>query len=79
MRVKKYNFIYEHDNEADEISKLLNDQPDLIEYEEEGYLDLDSVVAATSQFDMTQVYLLGGHNLVIDTPLIKFMEDWTSN
>lgn len=76
MRLKKYNFIYEHENEADEISKLLNDQPDLIEYEEEGYLDLDAVVAASSQFDMTQVYLMGGHSITISIPLTEFMVDW---
>jgi len=78
MRLKKYNFIFEYDNEADEITKLLNDQPDLIEYEEVGYLDLDSVVAASSQFEMTQVYLLGGHTITIDIPLTEFMSDWVT-
>lgn len=78
MRLKKYNFIYECENEADEISRLINDQPDLIEIEEEGYLDLDSVVAATSQFQSTQIYLLGGHNLTIDVSLEQFMRDWAT-
>ncbi len=76
MRLKKYNFIYEHENDADEISKLLEDQPDLIEFEEEGFLDLDSVVAATSHFEMTQVYLLGGHSLTLDISINEFVVDW---
>ncbi len=79
MRLKKYNFIYESENEADEISKLLEDQPDLIEFEEEGYLDLDSVVAASTHYESTQVYLLGGHTIIVGIPLEEFMVDWVTD
>lgn len=77
MRLKKYNFIYEYDNEEDEISKLLNNSPDLVEYEEEGYLDMDCVVAVSRHHDLVQVYLLGGHNVILGTSLEEFLTDWT--
>ena len=79
MRLKKYNFIYETENEADEIAKLLEDQPDLIEFEEEGYLDLDSVVAASTHYESTQVYLLGGHSIIVGVSLEEFMVDWVTD
>jgi hypothetical protein len=79
MRIKKYIFIYEYDNEADELSKLIKNQPDAIEYEEEGYIDLDSVVGVSNNFELLQVYLKGGHTVTLDEDLNTFLSDWVSD
>ena len=54
MNLIKVPFIYEFTPDA--MDKLLNDAPDLVEFERDGYLDLDSVIAAVEYDEMTEVY-----------------------
>jgi len=78
MRLKKFMFIYEIENEADEIEKLINSEPDAIEYSEEGYLDLDSVVGVSRTNDDINVYTNGGHIIMLECTLEEFMKSWVS-
>ena len=76
MRLKKFMFIYEIENEADELDRLINVEPDAIEYSEEGYIDLDSVVGASRANDDVNVYTLGGHIILLECTLEEFMQAW---
>ena len=73
MNLIKVPFIYELI--PDPMDKLLNDAPDLVEYERDGYLDLDSVIAAVELDDYTEVYTT--HQvLLLNLPLTDFMTRW---
>lgn len=73
MNLIKVPFIYEL--VPDPMDKLLNDAPDLVEYERDGYLDLDSVIAAVELDDLTEVYTT--HQVfLLNLPLTEFMTKW---
>jgi hypothetical protein len=73
MNLIKVPFIYELI--PDPMDKLLNDAPDLVEYERDGYLDLDSVIAAVEMDEYTEVYT--AHQVfLLNLPLTDFMTKW---
>jgi hypothetical protein len=49
-----------------------------VEIEEEGVLDLDHVVGASAFYELTQVYVRGGHVFYIDLPFNEFKTLWMS-
>lgn len=73
MNLIKVPFIYEL--VPDSMDKLLNDAPDLVEYERDGYLDLDSVIAAVEYEEMTEVYT-SSQVFLLNLPLTDFMTRW---
>jgi len=73
MNLIKVPFIYELI--PDPMDKLLNDAPDLVEYERDGYLDLDSVIAAVEMDEYTEVYTTH-QNFLLNLPLTDFMTRW---
>ena len=77
MRVK-VNFVFQEEN-IDPIYKKLGLEMDADSFEivEEGWLDLNHVIAASEFYELTQVYCTGGHTFLIDLPLIEFEALWT--
>jgi hypothetical protein len=77
MRVK-VNFVFQED-QVDPIYKKLGIEMDADAFEivEEGWLDLNHVIAASEFYELTQVYCTGGHTFLIDLPLIEFEALWT--
>jgi hypothetical protein len=77
MRVK-VNFVFQED-QVDPIYKKLGIEMDADSFEivEEGWLDLNHVIAASEFYELTQVYCTGGHTFLIDLPLIEFEALWT--
>jgi hypothetical protein len=77
MRVK-VNFVFQED-QVDPIYKKfgLEMDADAFEIVEEGWLDLDHVIAASEFYELTQVYCTGGHTFLIDLPLNEFEALWT--
>jgi hypothetical protein len=73
MNLIKVPFIYEFSPDA--MDKLLNDAPDLVEFERHGYLDLDSVIAAVEYDEMTEVYT-AQQVFLLNLPLTEFMTRW---
>ena len=73
MNLIKVPFIYELI--PDPMDKLLNDAPDLVEFERDGYLDLDSVIAAVEYEEMTEVYT-SGQVFLLNLPITEFMTRW---
>jgi hypothetical protein len=49
-----------------------------IEIEEAGVLDLNHVIGASEFYELTQVYMLGGHVFYIDLPFTEFKTLWMS-
>jgi hypothetical protein len=77
MRVK-VNFVFQEEN-IDPIYKKLGLEMDADAFEivEEGWLNLNHVIAASEFYELTQVYCTGGHTFLIDLPLIEFEALWT--
>jgi hypothetical protein len=77
MRVK-VNFVFQEEN-IDPIYKKLGLEMDADSFEivEEGWLNLNHVIAASEFYELTQVYCTGGHTFLIDLPLIEFEALWT--
>lgn len=50
---------------------------DAVEIVEEGWLDLNHVIAASEFYEMTHVYCTGNHTFLIDLPLNEFEALWT--
>jgi hypothetical protein len=77
MRVK-VNFVFQED-QVDPIYKKLGLEMDADAFEivEEGWLDLNHVIAASEFYELTQVYCTGGHTFLIDLPLLEFEALWT--
>jgi hypothetical protein len=50
---------------------------DSFEIVEEGWLNLNHVIAASEFYELTQVYCTGGHTFLIDLPLNEFEALWT--
>lgn len=77
MRVK-VNFVFQEDNIDPIYEKLgLDMGADAVEIVEEGWLDLNHVIAATEFYEMTHVYCIGNHTFLIDLPLNEFEALWT--
>ena len=49
-----------------------------VEIEEAGVLDLNQVVGASEFYELTQVYVRGGHVFYIDLPFDEFKTLWMS-
>jgi hypothetical protein len=77
MRVK-VNFVFQEEN-IDSIYKKLGLEMDADAFEivEEGWLNLNHVIAASEFYELTQVYCTGGHTFLIDLPLNEFEALWT--
>jgi hypothetical protein len=77
MRIK-VNFVFQEEN-IDPIYKKLGLEMDADSFEivEEGWLNLNHVIAASEFYELTQVYCTGGHTFLIDLPLIEFEALWT--
>jgi hypothetical protein len=77
MRVK-VNFVFQEEN-IDPIYKKLGLEMDADSFEivEEGWLNLNHVIAASEFYELTQVYCTGGHAFLIDLPLNEFEALWT--
>ena len=73
MNLIKVPFIYEFTPDA--MDKLLNDAPDLVEFERDGYLDLDSVIAAVEYDEMTEVYTTN-QTFLLNLSINDFMTKW---
>ena len=77
MRVK-VNFVFQEDNIDPIYEKLgLDMGADAVEIVEEGWLDLNHVIAASEFYEMTHVYCTGNHTVLIDLPLNEFEALWT--
>ena len=77
MRIK-VNFVFQ-DEQVDPIYRKLglDMDADAVEIIEEGWLDLNHVIAASEFYELTQVYCIGGHTFLIDLPLNEFEALWT--
>jgi len=49
-----------------------------VEIEEAGVLDLKHVIGASEFYELTQVYMSGGHVFYIDLPFNEFKQLWMS-
>jgi hypothetical protein len=49
-----------------------------VEIEEQGVLDLNHVVGASAFYELTQVYMTGGHVFYIDLLFTEFKTLWMS-
>lgn len=49
-----------------------------VEVQESGVLDLNHVVGASAFYELTQVYVTGGHVFYIDLPFNEFKTLWMS-
>lgn len=70
----KVDIVYEEKNE-DSFQELGID-PEIIEYIEEGIIDLTQVVACSKYHEHTQVFTIGGHTFIIDFEYEKFARLW---
>jgi hypothetical protein len=70
----KVDIVYEEKNE-DSFQELGIDA-EIIEYIEEGIIDLKQVVACSNYHEHTQVFTIGGHTLIIDFEYEKFARLW---
>lgn len=68
------NVIHEERNQ--EGFQEIGIEPEIIQYIEEGFLDLKQVVAMCAYHENTQVFLQGGHSLIIEEELYKFVALW---
>ena len=77
MRVIPVTFVFQDDG-VDPIYKQvgLDMDADVIEILEDGYLDLDNVIGASQNYELTQVYCTGGHTFLIDLPIEEFYYLW---
>jgi hypothetical protein len=77
MRVK-VNFVFQEEN-IDPIYKKLGLEMDADAFEivEEGWLNLNHVIAASEFYELTHVYCTGGHTFLIDLSLTEFEALWT--
>lgn len=67
------------DNNVDPIYERLGIELEAeIEIEERGVLDLSQVIGASEFYELTQVYLQGGHIFYISLPFDEFKELWMS-
>lgn len=56
----------------------LNMDADEVEIVEYGMIDLTNVVGCSQHYEMTDVYLQGGHTLTIDMEFHEFIKLWQS-
>jgi hypothetical protein len=72
------NYIF-RETDVDPIYERIGIEMDSdIEIEEAGVLDLNHVIGASEFYELTQVYMLGGHVFYIDLPFTEFKTLWMS-
>jgi len=72
------NYIF-RETDVDPIYERIGIEMDSdIEIEEAGVLDLNHVIGASEFYELTQVYMLGGHVFYIDLPFTEFKKLWMS-
>jgi hypothetical protein len=72
------NYIF-RETDVDPIYERIGIEMDSdIEIEEAGVLDLDHVIGASEFYELTQVYMSGGHVFYIDLPFTEFKTLWMS-
>lgn len=72
------NYIF-RESEVDPIYQRVGiEMESEIEIEEAGVLDLNHVVGASAFYELTQVYVTGGHVFYIDLPFDEFKTLWMS-
>jgi hypothetical protein len=70
------NYIF-RETDVDPIYERIGIEMDSdIEIEEAGVLDLNHVIGASEFYELTQVYMLGGHVFYIDLPFNEFKTLW---
>ena len=77
MRIVPVTYVFQDDG-VDPLYKEigLEQDADFVEILEDGYLNLDSVIGASENYEMTQVYCSSGHTFIIDLPLQEFYQLW---
>jgi len=72
------NYIF-RETDVDPIYERIGIEMDSdIEIEEAGVLDLNHVIGASEFYELTQVYMSGGHVFYIDLPFTEFKKLWMS-
>ena len=72
------NYIF-RESEVDPIYQRVGiEMESEIEIAEAGVLDLNHVVGASAFYELTQVYVSGGHVFYIDLPFDEFKTLWMS-
>jgi hypothetical protein len=70
------NYIF-RETDVDPIYERIGIEMDSdIEIEEAGVLDLNHVIGASEFYELTQVYMLGGHVFYIDLLFTEFKTLW---
>jgi hypothetical protein len=70
------NYIF-RETDVDPIYERIGIEMDRdIEIEESGVLDLNHVIGASEFYELTQVYMSGGHVFYIDLPFNEFKTLW---
>jgi hypothetical protein len=70
------NYIF-RETDVDPIYERIGIEMDSdIEIEESGVLDLNHVIGASEFYELTQVYMSGGHVFYIDLPFNEFKTLW---
>jgi hypothetical protein len=70
------NYIF-RETDVDPIYERIGIEMDSdIEIEEAGVLDLNHVIGASEFYELTQVYMSGGHVFYIDLPFTEFKTLW---
>jgi hypothetical protein len=70
------NYIFREGNVDPLYERLGIDLDAEVEVEERGVLDLSEVVGASEFYELTQVYLRGGHIFFISLPFDEFKILW---
>jgi len=65
-----------HEERNDNAFLEMGVDPEIIEYLEEGLIDLRQVVAISAYHEHTQLFLTGGHSLIIDEDFYTFASRW---
>ena len=72
------NYIF-RETDVDPIYERIGIEMDSdIEIEEAGVLDLNHVIGASEFYELTQVYMTGGHVFYIDLLFTEFKQLWMS-
>jgi len=65
-----------HEERNDDAFLEIGVDPQIVEYLEEGLVDLRQVVAISAYHEHTQPFLSGGHSLIIDEDFYTFATRW---
>lgn len=70
----KVQIIHEQRNES--WLESVGVEPEIVQILEDGFVDEKHIVAASALYEATQLYLTGGHILLIDDNYITFARKW---